>query len=58
MILPVASPFEREGLRFGFDISLEAQSLVQLRPAVIEPLGETRPEFGYRVRLGRTPWPG
>jgi anaerobic selenocysteine-containing dehydrogenase len=56
VILPVASPFEREGLRFGFDISLEAQSLVQLRPAVIEPLGETRPEsaivFALAERLG------
>jgi anaerobic selenocysteine-containing dehydrogenase len=64
VILPVASPFEREGLRFGFDISLEAQSLVQLRPAVIEPLGETRPEsaivfaLAERLGLGEQFWNG
>lgn len=56
VILPVASPFEREALRFGFEISLEAQSLVQLRPAVIEPLGETRSDtaivFALAERLG------
>jgi anaerobic selenocysteine-containing dehydrogenase len=56
VILPVASPFEREALRLGFDVSLEAQSRVQLRPALIEPLGETRPEsaivFALAERLG------
>ena len=56
VILPVASPFEREALRFGFDISLEAQSRVQLRPALVDPLGETRPEsaivFALAERLG------
>ena len=38
MVLPVASAFEREGLKIGFEISPEAQSLVQLRPAVVEPV--------------------
>jgi anaerobic selenocysteine-containing dehydrogenase len=56
VILPVASPFEREALRFGFDVSLEAQSRVQLRPALIAPRGETRPEsaivFALAERLG------
>jgi anaerobic selenocysteine-containing dehydrogenase len=56
VILPVASPFEREALRFGFDVSLEAQSRVQLRPALVEPRGETRPEsaiiFALAERLG------
>ena len=32
VVLPVASAFEREALRVGFEISAEAQSLVQLRP--------------------------
>ena len=46
MVLPVASAFEREALRVGFEISAEAQSLVQLRPAVVPPPGEARPDTG------------
>ena len=49
VILPVASPFEREALKIGFDVSPEAQSLVQLRPPVVDPLGESRPDAEYRV---------
>jgi anaerobic selenocysteine-containing dehydrogenase len=56
VILPAASCFEREALRFGFDVSLAAQSLVQLRPAVVAPIGETRPDanilFALAERLG------
>jgi anaerobic selenocysteine-containing dehydrogenase len=56
IVLPVASAFEREGLKIGFDISEEAQSLVQLRPAVAPPPGEARPDtdiiFDLAVRLG------
>ena len=42
VVLPVASPFEREALKIGFDISAEAQSLVQLRQPVVPPCGEAR----------------
>ena len=42
VVLPVASAFEREGLKIGFEISAEAQSLIQLRPAVVSPPGEAR----------------
>jgi anaerobic selenocysteine-containing dehydrogenase len=56
IVLPVASAFEREGLKIGFEISEEAQSLVQLRPAVVRPPGEARPDtdfiFDLAVRLG------
>lgn len=56
IVLPVASAFEREGLKIGFEISEEAQSLVQLRPAVIQPPGEARADtdfiFDLAVRLG------
>jgi anaerobic selenocysteine-containing dehydrogenase len=56
IVLPVASAFEREGLKIGFEISEEAQSLVQLRPAVTPPPGEARPDtdiiFDLAVRLG------
>ena len=40
VVLPVSSPFEREALKIGFDISTEAQSLVQLRRPVVAPIGK------------------
>jgi len=56
IVLPVASPFEREGLKIGFEISAAAQSLVQLRRPVAEPRGEARGDteiiFDLAVRLG------
>jgi anaerobic selenocysteine-containing dehydrogenase len=56
IVLPVASPFEREGLKIGFDIGSEAQSLVQLRQRVVEPRGEARGDtdivFDLACRLG------
>jgi anaerobic selenocysteine-containing dehydrogenase len=56
IVLPVASAFEREGLKIGFEISEAAQSLVQLRPAVAPPPGEARADtdiiFDLAVRLG------
>jgi anaerobic selenocysteine-containing dehydrogenase len=42
IVLPIASAFEREALKIGFEISAEAQSLVQLRPHIV------------RARRGRT----
>ena len=56
IILPVASAWEREGLRVGFEVSQDAQSLVQLRAPAIEPLGESRSDtwivFEMAKRLG------
>jgi anaerobic selenocysteine-containing dehydrogenase len=56
VVLPVASAFEREALKMGFEISEEAQSLIQLRPAVVPPPGEARPDtdivFDLATRLG------
>jgi anaerobic selenocysteine-containing dehydrogenase len=56
VVLPVASAFEREGLRIGFEVSEEAQSLVQLRSPVVPPLGEARSDmqivFDLAVQLG------
>ncbi|MCI0395032.1 MAG: molybdopterin-dependent oxidoreductase [Chloroflexi bacterium] len=42
VVLPVASAFEREALKVGFEVSPDAQSLVQLRRRVVEPQGEAR----------------
>ena len=56
VVLPVASAFEREGLKLGFEISQEAQSLIQLRPAVVPPPCEARADtdiiFDLASRLG------
>ena len=64
IVLPVASSFEREALKFGFETSLEAQSLVQLRPAVVPPPGQARPDtdiifdLAGRLGLGAQFWNG
>jgi anaerobic selenocysteine-containing dehydrogenase len=56
IVLPVASAFEREALRIGFEVSADAQSFVQLRQRVAEPRGECRSDieivFDLACRLG------
>jgi anaerobic selenocysteine-containing dehydrogenase len=56
IVLPVASAFEREALKIGFEVSAAAQSLVQLRPPVVAPRGEARADieivFDLACRLG------
>ncbi len=56
IVLPVASAFEREALKVGFEVSQEAQSLVQLRRRVVAPRGEARSDmeivFSLATRLG------
>ena len=56
IVLPVATPFEAEALKIGFEYSQDAQSLVQLRRPVVEPRGEARSDlqivFDLATRLG------
>nr|WP_245818196.1 molybdopterin-dependent oxidoreductase [Roseomonas rosea] len=56
ILLPVSSPWEREGLRIGFEINAAAEELIQLRPRMVEPLGEARSDmeivFALATRLG------
>ncbi|MBV9354269.1 MAG: molybdopterin-dependent oxidoreductase [Chloroflexi bacterium] len=56
VVLPIASPFERHGLKIGFEVSEAAQSLVQLRQPVAQPRGEARSDtefvFNLACRLG------
>ena len=56
IVLPVATPFEVEALRLGFEVSQEAQSLVQLRRPVHAARGEARSDleivFALATRLG------
>jgi anaerobic selenocysteine-containing dehydrogenase len=64
VVLPVASAFEREALKIGFEISANGQSLIQLRPAVVPPQGEARPDTAIifdladRLGLGAQFWNG
>jgi anaerobic selenocysteine-containing dehydrogenase len=64
IVLPVASAFEREALKVGFEVSADAQSLVQLRPRVVEPRGEARSDteivfdLANRLGLGAHFWDG
>ena len=64
IVLPVASPFEREALKAGFQVSPEAQSLVQLRQPVVAPRGEARSDteivfdLANRLGLGAHFWGG
>jgi anaerobic selenocysteine-containing dehydrogenase len=56
IVLPVASAWEREGLRVGFGLDQDACELVQFRPAAVAPRGEARSDidivFDLAVRLG------
>ena len=64
VVLPVAGAFEREALKIGFEVSAEAQSLVQLRHAVVEPPGDARSDtrivfdLACRLGLGAQFWDG
>jgi anaerobic selenocysteine-containing dehydrogenase len=64
IVLPIASTFEREALKIGFEISAEAQSLVQLRPRIVPPRGEARSDTDFifalakRLGLGQHFWNG
>ena len=56
IVLPVTSAFEAEALRVGFEVSQDAQSLVQLRTPLVAPRGEARSDlqivFALATRLG------
>ena len=51
IVLPVATSWEREGLRTGFDASVEGMRCVQLRAPVIAPLGEARSDTDIVLAL-------
>jgi anaerobic selenocysteine-containing dehydrogenase/ferredoxin-NADP reductase len=56
IFLPVTTPWEHEGVRFGFEITDEAAALVQLRTRMVSPRGEARSDyeivFDLACRLG------
>lgn len=60
--MPVASAWEREALKVGFEVSQEAEGLVQPRQPVVAPRDEARPdnyiifELAQRLGLGSRFW--
>ncbi|MBV2142125.1 molybdopterin-dependent oxidoreductase [Falsochrobactrum sp. TDYN1] len=56
IFMPVNTPWEHEGIRFGFEISDDAASLVQFRQRLVEPRGQSRSDndivFDLACRLG------
>ncbi len=56
IVLPIASCFEREALKIGFEISEDAQSHVQLRSRIVPPPDQAQPDtnviFDLAARLG------
>ena len=64
VVLPVATAWEREALKIGFDVSQEGESLVQWRAPVIAPRGEARSDtwivfaLAQRLGLGEQFWDG
>jgi anaerobic selenocysteine-containing dehydrogenase len=53
IVLPVATSWEREGLRTGFDASLDGLKRVQYRPPVIDPIGEARSDNDIVLELAK-----
>jgi anaerobic selenocysteine-containing dehydrogenase len=64
IVLPVASPFETEALRIGFEVSQQAEAHVQLRRPVSSPRGEARSDMqivfalAQCLGLGESFWNG
>lgn len=56
ILLPVNSPWEREGLRAGFEITPDAEEWIQLRPAMVPAVAQSRSDmrivFDLALRLG------
>jgi len=53
IVLPVNTPFEREGLCTNFGIGPDATSYVQLRPAVVESRGESKSDLWIAFELAK-----
>lgn len=53
IFLPVNTPWEREGLRIGFEIDERAVELVQLRQRMVAPRGESRADYDIVFELAK-----
>ena len=53
IVLPVATSWEREGLRTGFDASVEGMRTEQLRAAVVKSMAEARSDIDIVLALAK-----
>jgi len=53
IILPVNTPWEREGLKTNFSVGEDAASYIQLRPQVIESRGESKSDLWIAFELAK-----
>ena len=53
IILPVNTPWEREGLKTNFSVGADAASYIQLRPQVIESRGESKSDIWIAFELAK-----
>ena len=53
VVLPVASAWEREGLRVGFGPTPEGEGLIQLRAPAVAPRGESRSDIWIVCELAK-----
>ncbi|ROO24427.1 ferredoxin [Salinisphaera orenii MK-B5] len=51
ILLPINTPWEREGLRLGFEVDADAAAHVQLRPRMVAPRGESRADYDVAMAL-------
>lgn len=51
ILLPISTPWEREGLRLGFEVDAAAAAHVQLRPQMVAPRGESRADYDVALEL-------
>src|SRR5882757_297496 len=50
-VLPASTPWERDALKIGFEITQEAVETVQFRPRVVEPVGAVRADYEIAAAL-------
>ncbi|MES1939998.1 molybdopterin oxidoreductase [Salinisphaera sp. T5B8] len=51
ILLPINTPWEREGLRPGFEIDARAAGHIQLRPRMVAARGESRADYDVAMDL-------
>lgn len=52
-VLPANTPWEREALRVGFEITQEAVEYIQYRPQMIQSVGQSRADYDVAIALAQ-----
>ncbi|WGR97715.1 molybdopterin-dependent oxidoreductase [Bradyrhizobium sp. ISRA443] len=50
-VLPASTPWERDALKIGFEITQEAVETVQFRPRMVEPVGDVKADYEIAAAL-------